>query len=206
MLDLATIDQTLMTARPPKEGKNILTPICRMSFPNILVAVPKNRKKPDSPKVYQLSILIPPTCDISLLKTAAGDCAKAKWGADKVKELKIKNPFLKAEEFKREGYLPGWILMRLSSKTKPTVLATVNGSRIKLTEDNGDEVYPGRWCTVSVNPFPYDEEGNKGISFGLNNVMLLNHDDSIGGRAKAEDEFEGDFGTADATTSDDLFA
>lgn len=205
MLDLSTIDPVLMSARPPKEGKNVLTPICRMSFPNILVAVPKNRKKLDSPKVYQLSILIPPTCDITLLKQAANDCAIAKWGADKVKAMKIKNPFLKAEEYKREGYLPGWILMRLSSKAKPSVLATIDGAQVRLTEDNGDEVYPGRWCTVSINPFTFDEEGNKGVSFGLNNVKLLNHDESIGGRAKAEDEFE-DTGTGSAASSDDLFA
>lgn len=208
-LDLTTIDKTLLAARPAKEGKNILTPICRLSFPNLFTAksVGKNPKA-DAKKVYSASLLIPPTCDLTLLKKMASEAAQLEWGA-KVAEIKLKTPFLKAEDHKYEGYLPGWTLLRPSAMNKPTVVELQNGSMVKLTEDDPESVYPGRWCQVSLNAFTYDVNGNKGVSFGLNNVLLLNHDDSIGGRMRAEDEFEapaGDFGSASGgLTIDNLF-
>ena len=132
---------------------------------------------------------------------------QAEWGS-KAKDMKIKSPFLKAEEFKYEGSLPGWTVLRLTSDSKPTVLDAAQnaGSLIKLTEEDPETVYPGRWCTVSLNCFAYDVNGNKGVSFGLNNIMLLNHDDSLGGRMKAEDEFEapeGSFAAAGGSETGD---
>lgn len=199
-LDLATIDKKFLSARPPKEGKNILTPICRISFPNLFTARSADPKNPDSKKRFGVSLLIPPQCDISLLKKAAGECATAKWG-DKAAELKKKTPFLDAGEYKYEGYIKGWTLIRATCMSKPTVVQQEQMGLVKVTEDDSDIVYPGRWCTASVNAFAYDTNGNKGVSFGLNNIMLLNHDDSLGGRMKAEDEFEsvGDYETADGS-------
>ena len=53
------------------------------------------------------------------------------------------------------------------------------------------EVYPGRWARATIQPFYYDTDGNRGISFGLENVQLLRNDEPIGGgsRAKPTDEF-----------------
>lgn len=208
-LDMATVPKELMAARPAKEGKNLLSPICRLSFPNLFTAkvIGKNNK-PDAKKKFSCSILIPPTVDIKLLKKAAGEAVMAEWGS-KASGMKIKSPFLKAEEFKYEGYLPGWTVLRLTSDSKPTVVDAAHspGSLIKLTETDPEVDYPGRWCTVSLNCFTYDVNGNKGVSFGLNNVMLLNHDESLGGRMKAEDEFEAPEGAfasaAGGNTGDD---
>lgn len=210
MLDLATIPKELLAARPAKEGKNVLSPICRLSFPNLFTAkaIGKN-PKPEAKKKFSVSLLISPTCDISLLKKMASEAATAEWG-DKVRDIKLNSPFLKAEEHKYEGYLPGWTLLRPSAESKPTVVELKSGALIRITDDDPEMVYPGRWATVSLNCFAYDVNGNKGIAFGLNNVMLLNHDDSLGGRMKAEDEFEAPedaFNSAatGGSTVDDLF-
>lgn len=209
-IDMTTIDKALLTARPAKEGKNILSPIARLSFPVLFSpkAAGGKNAKPDADKKFSLSLLIPPECDIDMLKKAAGDAAMAEWGS-KAKDMKIKSPFLKAEDYKYEGYIAGWRLIRASSKTKPKVVEARNGVIEPVTEDDAEIVYPGRWCTVSLNPFTYDNTGNKGVTFGLNNVMLLHHDDSLGGRMSAEDEFEapgGDFGVTGGNVSvDSLF-
>ena len=199
-LDLATIDPALLKARPAKEGKNILTPICRISFPTLYnpKAAGKN-PKPEDKKKFSCSLLIPSQCDITLLKKMAGDAAMEKWG-EKVKEMKIKSPFLQAGDHKYEGYVPGWWLLRPSSESKPTVVTSKGGSLVVLKDEDAEEVYPGRWATVSLNAFPYDVNGNKGVAFGLNNIMLLHHDDSLGGRMRAEDEFEAVPGVADTNT------
>ena len=34
-------------------------------------------------------------------------------------------------------------------------------------------VYAGIWCRAEVNLFSYDTDGNRGVSFGLNNFQRL---------------------------------
>ena len=202
-LDLNTLPKELLTCRPAREGSNIISPIARLSFPTFFE--PESiGNDPTGKKKYSCSLLIPPQCDLALLKKAAGEAAVAKWGADKVPEMvqqkKLKTPFLQAVDYKYDGYITGWTLLRPSSENRPTVLDAMQsaGSLIKLLEENVDYVYPGRWCVVTLNAFAYEQKGNKGVSFGLNNVMLLNHDESLSGRAKAEDEFEAPQGLAGA--------
>lgn len=192
MLDPVTFPKELMAATPAREGSNIITPIARLTFPTLFVpeSIDEGGKK-----TYSTGLLIPPSADIALLKKAAAECATAKWG-DKVPEMiaqkKLRTPFLKAEEKKYDGYLPGWVLIRCSSQSKPAVrdAAQVAGSLVVIATDDAEIVYSGRWARVSLNAFAYSNKGNNGVSFGLNNVMLLHHDESLSGRAKAEDEFE----------------
>lgn len=51
------------------------------------------------------------------------------------------------------------------------------------------EIYPGVRLRISVNPFAYDTDGNKGVSFGLNNVQKLGDGPRIDDRKDAKDEF-----------------
>jgi hypothetical protein len=52
------------------------------------------------------------------------------------------------------------------------------------------EVYSGVFAKVSLTAFPYNTNGNKGVSFGLNNVQILGGGDSLAGGTRAEEEFE----------------
>lgn len=159
---------------------NIVTPKARISFPQLFTA----KAPPGSDKAkFSVSLLIPANHDLSLLKQAAEKCAKEKWG-DKL-PAKLKNPFLKAEDFEYEGYEAGWTLLRATSMSKPGM---VDAAANNVDEES--QVYPGRWCVASLRPFAYDTNGNRGVSFGLQNIQLLDHDDPIGGRARAENEFE----------------
>lgn len=56
-----------------------------------------------------------------------------------------------------------------------------------------DEVYSGCWGRASINFFPFNTNGNKGIGVGLNNIQKLKDDDRLGAaRASAESDFGGD--------------
>lgn len=191
--DPLTFPAELLKAVPAQQGSNLVSPIARISFPTLFVPESVS-DEPGAKKSYAINLLIPPNADISALKKAAADCATAKWGdkvAEMIQQKKIRVPFLKAEEKKYDGYLPGWTLIRASSQTKPSVRDAVQvpGSLVVVQTDDPEIVYSGRWAQVTLNAFAYDKAGNKGVTFGLNNVMLLHHDESLSGRAKAEDEF-----------------
>lgn len=53
------------------------------------------------------------------------------------------------------------------------------------------EVYSGVYARVSVNAFPYTfGQSKKGVSFGLQNVQILGGGEPLGGRTRAEDDFD----------------
>jgi hypothetical protein len=52
--------------------------------------------------------------------------------------------------------------------------------------------YPGAKVRVSVKPFAYDTDGNKGVGFALHNIQWLGHGDRLDGRKAATEEFEAD--------------
>lgn len=52
------------------------------------------------------------------------------------------------------------------------------------------EVYSGRWARVSLTTFVYNNNGNRGIGMGLQNVQLLEDDEPLGGgRSRPQDDF-----------------
>ena len=53
-----------------------------------------------------------------------------------------------------------------------------------------DEVYSGCWGRASINFFPFNTNGNKGVGVGLNNIQKLKDDEPLGAaRASAESDF-----------------
>jgi len=210
MLDLATIDPKLLITRKANNGNNVVV-FGRMSWPKLFTASVNKADlgKENAQKKYSLNLLIPPSADLKYLKERCQEVAKERWG-DKLATMKLKTPFLKAEDYKYEGHLPGWTYLRLSAISKPQVVEAKDGALIRINEDDPEIVYSGRWAQVTVNPFAYPKAGaqslgNNGVSIGLNNVLLLNHDEGLGGRMKAEDEFEAVDVPAGATTVNDLF-
>jgi hypothetical protein len=184
---MTTID--FKTCRASKAG-NIITPKCRMSFP-VLFDPQTPPNQPTGKKRYSVALLIPSGCDLTLLKEAAKAAAKEQWG-EKVPQ-NVKNPLLDAGKYTYNGYEEGMTLLRPTTLNKPGI---VNAKGENVTDES--EVYPGRWCVASLRAYAYDVSGNRGISFGLQNIQLLDHDEPLGGRARAEDEFAPVEGSGDA--------
>lgn len=162
---------------------NIRSPKGRLSYAYLLKPNPKSKDKNGNVGTkYTTSLLIPPGCDLKLLKDAATECAREKWG-EKAKTMNLKSPFLDAAEKMGEEW-KGYTLLRLSTPTKPGIL---NAKGDTVTEPQ--DVYSGRWAFISMRPFWYDTDGNRGVAFGLGNVQVLDHDEPIGGRPRAESEF-----------------
>lgn len=79
----------------------------------------------------------------------------------------------------------GHMYMSVSSKTKPGIV----DQNVDPVMDS-TEVYSGCYARVSINAFPYNYKGKKGVSFGLNHVQKVKDGDFLGGRSRAEDDFE----------------
>lgn len=52
------------------------------------------------------------------------------------------------------------------------------------------EVYSGCVGKVSINLYPFNVNGNRGIAAGLGNVQKLRDGEPLGGRSRAEDDFQ----------------
>ena len=48
-----------------------------------------------------------------------------------------------------------------------------------------NKVYPGVWAICTIRSFAYDKGVNRGVSFGLQAVMIVADDTNIGGTASA---------------------
>lgn len=189
--------------RSGSDPRNVITPKCRMAWPALFVPS-KMRGQSDDQAKYQVTVLIPKDADYTLLKEVAAEAAAEKF--PKVKSG-LRSPFRKTEEKDSLAELaedfPFYITAR--SKDRPGIV----GPNGKSVEDP-EQVYSGRWCRISIQAFGYDQSGNKGVSFGLQNVQLLDHDDPLaigGGRVSAETEFEAVEGAGEeGSSSDELFA
>lgn len=168
---------------------NIITPKCRMSFPALFEATNiKGETDPDKRK-YGVTLLIPDTADMTLLVEEVERVISENMTEAQRKNSKVKMPFLKTAEQKNMDDLAAEFkyMLRLSAnlQNRPQVL----GPDAQPCSEPS-EVYGGRWARCSVRPYFWDHPtGGKGVSFGLQNVQLLDHDEPFSGRSRAEDEF-----------------
>lgn len=77
-----------------------------------------------------------------------------------------------------------WVITA-SSRTKPEV---VHISNIRSALAPAD-VYSGMFARVTINFFPFNSNGNKGIGCGLGNVMKVEDGEPLGGRSSAAADF-----------------
>lgn len=138
---------------------------------------------------YSLVILIPKSDKKTLKKIkAATEEAKqlgsAKWGGKIPSNLKTPLRDGDTEREDQEEYA-GHYFINCTSKTKPGV---VDKDKQEILDSS--EVYSGCYGRVSVNFYPFAVSGNKGVACGLNNVQKLADGEFLGGRSRAEDDFD----------------
>jgi hypothetical protein len=170
-------------------------------WPHLLKpTVAKGSAEGATPK-YQINMLVPKASNIDLLKEIAKKAKEEKFGTREIP--KFKTPFHRtAEQERLLDYKDEYpLLIRASSTDAPQVI----NAKLQLVTDEA-EIYGGRWASVSVNAYAWEHPtGGKGVSFGLANVQLLDHDDPIANsRVAASTEFESvDDGSGGAAGSTD---
>ena len=149
------------------------------------------RDEDDKPAKYSTSFLIPKS-DVKTLtniKKAINAAAQLgqtdKWGGKLPSQLKhpLRDGDAEADE-KGEEYR-GHFFLNATSIRKPRIV----DFQIRDILDP-DEIYSGCKCRLSLNFYPYNTNGNKGVAAGLNNVQKIEDGEPLGGaKSRAEDDF-----------------
>jgi len=167
---------------------NVLTPNFRASYPKVFKA---ELNSLSGKQEYSVVALFKKGEDLSPLKKAAEALLVEKLGADKAKWPKnLRIPFRDQADKMKDGQLPagheeGAIFMNLKSQQKPGV---VNQNVEAIIDET--EFYAGCVCRATVRAYYYDQKGNRGIAFGLQNLQKVADGEPLGAsRVSATNEF-----------------
>ena len=164
----------------------VVTGKVRFSYVNVFE--PRAVEEGQEPK-YSVSILIPKTDKTTLAKIErAIEAAKQQglpmWGG-KV-PANLKTPLRDGDTDRPDDpAYHGHYFINASSKIKPGVVDAQLNPIIDPTE-----FYSGCYGRASINFFPFNKAGNRGVAAGLNNLQKLADGDFLGGRSRPEDDFE----------------
>ena len=151
---------------------------------------------------YSVVLLIPKTdtAQIEAIKAAAKAAKEAKFGATPVKGLR--HPLrdgdetdedgnhLKGEEFRNHYFISA------SSKRQPPISIVSGGSVVKAPNEL---IVSGFYCNADVRFYGYDVSGSKGVSAGLNAVLITKRGEPLGKQVTWQTEGAEDFGLAPAS-------
>lgn len=139
---------------------------------------------------YSVCLLIPKSDKDTLSRikkaiVAAQDQGRSKWGGKLPANLKMPLRDGDAERADDHPEYKDHYFLNASSKQKPGIVDKQLNPII-----DSEEVYSGCYARASINFYAFDKAGNKGIACGLNNVQKISDGDYLGGRSRAEDDFE----------------
>ena len=168
------------------------TPRAILSFPNLF----EPRAVGDGEPKYSCSLVFAADADLSMLKTAAMNCAREKWLGEAESMIRsggIHMPFRSDGEAK--GYGEGTTFINCSTKMKPGVVSRFKDpetGKPQLITDP-EEIYPGCVVWATVRTYAWDYQGmKKGVSFGLGNIQKLDDGPRLDSRTQANEDFEAD--------------
>jgi hypothetical protein len=179
--------------------KKLVTPIFRVSFPNVFEPHSMEEGKPGK---FSVSAVWDPS--------KFTDAEKVLWQAindlcdevalekfkKKVKDFpaNFKRPIRDgAEKEDLEGYGPGKLFANISSKMRPGL---IDRDRTPILPGS-DAFYPGCYARGTVTAYAYDMGGGKGVALGLQNLQKVRDGDRLDSRTDAADDFGDDLGEDD---------
>lgn len=179
-----------------KEYKNptkvITGPRTRWSYANVWD--PKSIQG-GAPK-YSVSLIIPKDDKETVNKIKAAIRAAYEEGISKLKGSGKSAPSLEAlktplrdgdaERPDDEAYANSYFV-NANSATAPGI---VDADRQPIIDRS--EVYSGVYGRASINFYAFNTNGNKGIACGLNNLQKIKDGEPLGGKLRAEDDFDDD--------------
>ncbi len=170
----------------------VLTGECRLSYAHLVS--PHASQQGGEPK-YSVTLLIPKTDAATIadmrasMEAAYNDGVGKKWNGARPqpKPLIYDGDGLKQNGLPFSDECRGHWVITASSKTKPQVVGLDNLSCELAPQD----IYSGMYARVTINFFPYDTAGSKGVGCGLGNVLKTRDGEPLSGGASAAADFEG---------------
>ena len=175
----------------------VITGVCRLSYANIWQAKSINGGAPK----YSASVLIPKGDTKTVAKVKAAIQAAYEEGEGKLKGngktapslASLKTPLRDGDTERPddEAYAGHWFI-NANSNTAPGV---VDANREPIYDTS--EIYSGVYARVSLSFYAFNSNGIRGIACALQNIQKVRDGEALGGKSKAEDDFNDNF------TSDD---
>ncbi|MCI7804434.1 MAG: DUF2815 family protein, partial [Oscillospiraceae bacterium] len=112
--------------------------------------------------------------------------SKLKGNGKTVPQLKVLKTPLRDGDLERpddEAYANSYFI-NANSASAPGI---VDADRQPIIDHS--EVYSGVYGRASINFYAFNSNGNKGIACGLNNLQKIRDGESLGGKSRAEDDF-----------------
>ena len=168
---------------------------CRISFANIWQ--PKSIN--GSEEKYSVSCLIPKGDKATLMKihkaveAAREDGKTRKWNGKIPPNRKLPLRDGDIERPDDETYA-GHMCLYATSKEAPQIVVR----RVQPIMD-AMECGSGDYCNVSVNFYPFNANGNRGVAAGLGNIQKVKDGERLSGRTNAASDFEELADDVDAT-------
>jgi hypothetical protein len=144
--------------------------------------LPEPKAGQSAPK-YSVQALFPPGTDFSVMHNEYYRAVAASF-PDYYDQATnqyhgLQSPFRnQSEKLKYQGFTPGCTFVKFSSKFKPMVVDW-RGNPV-----DANKVYPGVWAICFFNTYEYGKnppQPKKGVSFGLQMIMLIGDDTKFGG-------------------------
>jgi hypothetical protein len=166
-----------------------ISPIGRASY--VHVFQPQVDKKDPNKKTYSITLLFDKTADLSVMKAAYAAAKSERWPNKAPSSLR--SPFRDGDEVDGEGNRKKgdeykgkiYVTFRAKEDRKPGVV----GPDAIRTEQKDGLLYAGCYVKVSFSAYGYEQDGNAGVSFGLNNIQVIRGGERFDGRKEAEEEF-----------------
>lgn len=141
-------------------------------------------------KKYSVCVIMPKDHpQLKEVEKAILSAAKEKF-ADKIKGDRIpaslKTPLRDGEERDDQPEFIDMMFFNASSTRRPQVF---DRDKSQLIEEDG-KPYSGCYCNLSLNFYPFDASGNKGVAVGLNGVQFLREGEALAGNANTANDFD----------------
>lgn len=162
----------------------VVTGKARLSYVNVFKP---RASRPGQDAKYSVCVLIPKSDKATIDKVKAAIKAAAEAGVGVLGGKippNLKSPLRDGDTERDSAEYKGHFFINANSKQQPNV---VDAQVQAILDPN--EVYSGCYGRVSLNFYAYNQEGNKGIGAGLQNVQKLADGEPLSGRSRAEDDF-----------------
>ena len=162
----------------------VITGKVRASFVHVFEPQSINGSEPK----YSCSLIIPKSDIVTVGKIReAIEQAKQegvpKWGGKIPPNLKLPLRDGDVDRPEDPAYADSYFI-NATSQEQPGV---VDRKRVKITDPLA--IYSGCYIRASINIYPFNANGNRGIAAGLSNIQFWEDGEPLNGRVRAEDEF-----------------
>lgn len=172
--------------------KVITGPNTRWSYANVWQPKSINGGAPK----YSVSLIIPKSDTVTVEKVKAAIQAAYEEGESKLKGngktvpalSVIKTPLRDGDTERPDD--PAYANAYFINANSATAPGIVDADRQPIIDTY--EVYSGVYGRASINFYAFNSNGNKGIACGLNNLQKIRDGEPLGGKSRAEDDFNTD--------------